>query len=317
MAGRAVICSECKKPARDEGAECRYCGTPLPRKAQAKCATCAGTVAAPEAPCTHCGAPIASRRGASAQLLRCATCSSQVSTDAEFCPRCKAPTPGLTAVAPMLSAERRAAEEGPPEAVQAVIEGRATSQLAPLTVDSVMNRTLEKGAGTQAVGAVKEAPKPSGPPMPCRVCGRPNPTDAYMCSSCGIPLRAQPQDNVTAPTTMQSIAWLKPVAMVVVLIAVAVTGQIWRMNADAHDRQTRLRGALGPAASDKDVDTLRQRADVLGVAPEALLMVHRKCFLAPEKTPTEAEMAEAVGGAERGEKRSQLLVAFAQRKCSL
>lgn len=317
MAGRALICSECKKPAREDAAECRYCGTPLPRKAQAKCATCAGTVSNPDAACTHCGAPSAARRGASAQLLRCATCSSQVSTDAQYCPRCKAATPGLTAVAPMLSAERRAVEEGPTEAVQAVMEGRATSQVAPQVVDSVMNRTLEKGHHAQAIGEPKAAPKPTGPPVPCRVCGRPNPLDAYMCSSCGIPLRAQQQDAVVVPTTLHGMAWLKPAILVTVVIAIAVAGQAWRLSADAHDRQTRLRGALGPAATDKDVDTLKQRAEVLGVDPEALLMVHRKCFLAPEKTPTEAEMAQAVGSFERGEKRSKHLVAYAQQKCSM
>jgi len=317
VAGRAVICPECKKPARDEGAECRYCGTALPRKAQCKCATCAGTVSNPDVTCTHCGAPIAARRGSGAQLLRCAHCSSQVSTDALHCPRCKAATPGLTAVAPMLSAERRAAEEGPPGAVQAVIEGRATSQVSPLVVDSVMNGTLEKGLQAQAIGVVKEPPRPSGPPVPCRVCGRHNAPNAYMCSSCGVPLRAQPQDAVAVPTTLHGMAWLKPVLLIAAVVAIGVAGQAWRISTDARERQIRLRDALGPAATDKGVDTLKQRADALGVDPEALLMVQRKCFLAPDKTPTEAEMAQAVSAVERGEKRSKVLVAFAQHKCSL
>lgn len=316
MAARAVICNECKKPARDDEADCRYCGSALPRSAGQKCATCAGTVTQLTVPCSHCGARIAGQRGFGAQLLRCANCSSQVSTDAEACPRCKSPTPGRTAVAPMLSAERRAAEEGPTEAVQAVIDGRATSQVAPHVVEAVLNRTLEKGIQAQSIGVTKEPPKVTGPAQPCRVCGRPNPADAYMCSSCGIPLRVQPQEHIGVPTTLGALPWLKPVLLIAACVVVGVLGQLWRVSEAARDRQARLRGALGPAATEKDVDTLRQRAQALGVSPESLLMVRRKCFLEPEKTPNEAEMAEAVAGIEVGEKRSVHLIAYAQRRCA-
>lgn len=314
MAGRALICKECKKPARDEGPDCRYCGTPLPRNTDNKCATCAGKVTSLTAPCSHCGAPVAGQRGLSAMLLRCANCSSQISTDAEACPRCKAPLPGRTAVAPQLSAERRAAEQGPSEAVQAALEGRATSQVAVPTPDSAFNRSLNETIAP-ALGAGKEPPRPTGPAVPCRVCGKPNPPDAYVCPSCGMTLRAQPTDGVAAPANFRAAAWLKTAIGVGFMAAIFISGQVWRVKSEEHDRSARLRSALGPAATDKDVETLMKRAETMGVNPEALLMVNRKCFLTPEKTPTEAEMAEAVAAVKPGEERSKRLVEYSVRRC--
>ena len=321
MAARALICKECKKPARDEAADCRYCGAPLPRPAATKCATCAGVVTDLAAPCTHCGAPKASARAANSQLLRCAQCSSQVSTDAEACPRCKAPTPGLTAVLPQLSAERRAAEQGPTEAVAAALSGTATGLKQELALpESALNRSLEQGVRANVTAADrKELAKqagPSGPSGPCRVCGRPNPADAYVCMSCGIPLRQAPQSTVLSPGSARGLPWLKSAFVTALIVLLFAGGQWFRVETDDHDREARLRNALGPAATDKDVATLKQRAGVLGVTPEALVAVHRKCFLTPDRIPSEVEMAQAVVGADEGEPRAKKLVEYAGRRCA-
>ena len=185
--------------------------------------------------------------------------------------------------------------------------------------ESALNWSLEQGVRAKMSEDERKELEKKGKPVasagPCRVCGRPNPAVASVCTSCGIPLRQAPKQAAMAPSSAAGLWWLKPTLVTLFIATLAVGGQWFRIGSEDHNRNQRLRAALGPAATDKDVETLNQRASGLGVTPESLIQVNRKCFLTPERVPSDVEMAQAVVGAEAGEARARKLVEFAVRRC--